>query len=279
MWFVFACISGLFYTISGLISRRMLKGNKDSWAYSFYFSFIGALISIPFMISSLKVAHSFSLWILLILAGVLIVIQNLLIFKSTNFLEPSVQGIITKFRLVWVFIFGLIFLGEHFSVMKLVGTVLTILAGLLLVKKFKKVQSTQGIVLAFISTIFYAVIIVFYKYLFTEFNSSSLTFFIFFIPAVINVFIMPNSLKRITKMMQESKLSVILACALGAFANLTMNYALTLGEASKVLVIIEAFLIITLVGEHIFLKEKDHLITKIIAAIIVVAGAILIRLS
>lgn len=90
---------------------------------------------------------------------------------------------------------------------------------------------------------------------------------------------MPNSLKRITKMMQESKLSVILACALGAFANLTMNYALTLGEASKVLVIIEAFLIITLVGEHIFLKEKDHLITKIIAAIIVVAGAILIRLS
>lgn len=231
------------------------------------------------MISSLKVAHSFSLWILLILAGVLIVIQNLLIFKSTNFLEPSVQGIITKFRLVWVFIFGLIFLGEHFSVMKLVGTVLTILAGLLLVKKFKKVQSTQGIVLAFISTIFYAVIIVFYKYLFTEFNSSSLTFFIFFIPAVINVFIMPNSLKRITKMMQESKLSVILACALGAFANLTMNYALTLGEASKVLVIIEAFLIITLVGEHIFLKEKDHLITKIIAAIIVVAGAILIRLS
>lgn len=279
MWFVFACISGLFSAASGLISRRLLKGNKDSWAYSFYYSLIGAIISLPFMLSSFKVAHSYSLWIVLFVVGVLIVLQNFLIFKSTNFLEQSVQGIITKFRLVWVFIFGIFILAESFSIMKFTGTILTLIAGILLVHKFKKKQSIQGIVLAFSSTFFYAIVIILYKFLFKEFNSASLTFFIFIIPATINLVIIPNSIKRIIVMMKENTWPVIISCGLGAFTNLTMNYALTLGEASKVLVIIEAFLIFTLVGEHFILKEKDHLLTKIIAMIIVIIGAILIRLS
>jgi len=279
MWFLFACISGLFYTINSLITRRILKGDKDAWAYSFYFSLVGALISLPFMISSFKVAHNILLWLLLVFTGALIVAQNLLIFKSTNYLEASVQGIITKFKLVWVFIFGIIILGEHFSLLKFIGTILTLISGWLLVNKLKKKQSIKGIILAFVSTLFYAIVIVFYKFLFVEFNSSSLTFFIFFIPAIINLIIMPNSIKRILSMIKESKLVVVIACSLGAFANLSMNYALTFGEISKVLVIIEAFLIVTLVGEHIFLKEKKNLLIKILAVIIVVVGAILIKLS
>jgi drug/metabolite transporter (DMT)-like permease len=279
MWFVFASISGLFSAASGLISRRLLKGSKDSWAYSFYYSLIGAVVSLPFMITSFKVAHSYYLWIILFVVGVLIVLQNFLIFKSTNFLEPSVQGIITKFRLVWVFVFGIFILGETFSYMKFVGTILTLVAGAILVHKFKKKQSVQGIILAFSSTLFYAAVIILYKFLFKEFNSSSLTFFIFIIPAAINLIIMPSSIKRVSVMIKESTWPVIISCALGAFTNLTMNYALTLGEASKVLVIMEAFLIVTLVGEHLILKEKDHLWTKIIAILIVILGALLIRLS
>jgi uncharacterized membrane protein len=58
-----------------------------------------------------------------------------------------------------------------------------------------------------------------------------------------------------------------------------MNYALSLGEASKTLVIIESFLVVTLIGEHLFLKERDSLSVKIIAVILATLGAVLIRLS
>ncbi|MCX6816821.1 MAG: hypothetical protein NTZ93_03080 [Candidatus Beckwithbacteria bacterium] len=47
MWLIWALISGLFYTGDNLITRYILKGNKDAWAFSFYFSFIGALVSLP----------------------------------------------------------------------------------------------------------------------------------------------------------------------------------------------------------------------------------------
>lgn len=279
MWILFALLSGACYTAQGLITRHILRGNKDAWAFSFYFSAIGAIVSLPFMFYNMKVATSLNGWGLMLLVGLLIVVQNLLNFKSTNTLEASIQGSITKFRLVWVFIFGILLLNEEFSWFKLVGTVLTVLAGIIIMNKFRKPESFIGIIWAFLATIVYAVVIVFYKYLFFSFNTASLTFFIFLIPAIINVLIMPKSLVRIATMWKEHKIPVLWACGFGGLANLAMNQSLAIGEASKALVIIEAFLITTLIGEHIFLKERAHLLTKIAAVALATTGAILIRLS
>jgi uncharacterized membrane protein len=137
----------------------------------------------------------------------------------------------------------------------------------------------KGVGYALCSTIFYAIVIGFYKILFTSFNSQSLTFFIFLIPAVMNLIIMPDSIKRILMLMKEQGRFVVMACVFGGFANLAMNQSLAIGEASKVLVIIESFLIVTLVGEHVILKERNQLVIKIIAVILATSGAILIRLS
>lgn len=279
MWLMYALLSGLLYTASGLITRHVLRGNKDAWAFSFYFSAIGAAVSLPFMLYNVKVATSVNGWGLMLLVGLLIVVQNLLNFKSTNTLEASIQGSITKFRLVWVFIFGILLLHEGFSWFKLVGTAVTVLAGILIMNKFRKPESLTGVVWAFLATIVYAMVIILYKYLFVSFNTASLTFFIFLIPALLNVLIMPGSLKRVARMWKEQKTPVLWACGFGGLANLAMNQSLAIGEASKALVIIEAFLITTLIGEHIFLKERAHLLTKIAAVALATTGAILIRLS
>ncbi|HET9946604.1 MAG TPA: DMT family transporter [Patescibacteria group bacterium] len=280
LWLLFALIAGLFYTGQGLLTRHILRTNKDAWAFSFYFSLVGALVSLPFMISSPTIPHTWQPWALTGLVGLLIVGQNLLNFKSSNFIEASVSGAITKFRLVWVFILGILILHEVFSFQKLLGTLLTIAAGLLIVHKFKRPKSFEGVSLAFFATILYAVVIILYKYLFSSFNSVSLTFFVTFLPAVvINFLIMPHAFSRIRSLFQTDGLFLSIACVLGAVANLALNAALSGGEASRVLVIIEAFLIFTLVGEHIFLKEKEQVWIKAGAVVFAVAGAILIRLS
>ncbi len=282
MWLVFAILSGAFYTAQGLFTRHILKeGKNDAWAFSFYFSVVGALVSLPFFLTSIKIPGNVfsSYWLLMILSGLLIVAQNLLIFKSANDLPASISGAMTKFRLVWVFILGVIILKEIFNWQKAVGTFFAVMAGIIILNKAKKLGSFEGISFVFLSTIFYAIIIVFYKYLFQAFNSQSLTFFVFFIPAVINLAIMPNAFERITIMAKSSGWSVFVACVFGAFANLTMNYALSIGEASRVLVIIESFLVVTLVGEHLILKEKRHLKIKLLAVLMAIVGAVLIRLG
>jgi hypothetical protein len=52
---------------------------------------------------------------------------------------------------------------------------------------------------------------------------------------------------------------LLAACGLGGLANLAMNQGLATGEASSVLAVIEAFLVLTLVGERVVLKEKEQL--------------------
>lgn len=278
MWFNFAILSGIFYTAQGLWTRKVLKGQKDSWAFSFYFSLVGALISLPFFLHEPKIGSTALSWALVVFAGIFIVAQNYLTFKSLNYISASINGSINKFRLVWIFIFGTLILGEVFSPAKVAGTILTIIAGLIVVGGLKTKGNSRGFLLAFSATFFYGVVVLLYKYLFTDFNSQSLTFFIFLIPALINIFIMPNGIARIIKLARTDGPAVVAACALGSVANLAMNYALSVGEASRVNVMIEAFLVVTLVGENLVLKEKDNLSVKILAVLLSVVGAILLKL-
>jgi drug/metabolite transporter (DMT)-like permease len=275
-WLIFVIAAGIFSAASNLISRYLLKGNKDSWAFSFFYSGIGAIISLPFMIWNFKMATTVGPWLLMLLVGVLIVLNNYLNFKSLRFIEPSVQGSILKMRLVWAFILGIIFLAEPFSWNKLLGTVVIILAGIIIAWKKRDSQSIQGIILAFVSTIVYSTVLLFYKQLFKDFNTASLTFLIFFIPAVLNLLVMPNSFKRIKETFQINPRGIIVACALGGFTNLAFNQAVSLGQISVVPAIAEAFLLLVLVGEHFILKEKQHLQVKIIAVVLAVLGALLI---
>lgn len=279
MWFSFAILSGLFYTGSQLISRHVLKGGKDSWAFSFYFSFVGAIVSFPFMLMDLKLPHSIGLYAVMLFTGFFIVGHNYLIFKAQNYLEPSLQGAILKFRLVWVFALGVILLSESITAYKVIGTILAFLAGVVVVGKFGKRNYLKGITLVIFSTILYSSLIILNKYLLEDFNAASLTFFIFFFPTIINYIVMPQRQSRITSLSKSDFKFVILSCIFGAFANLAMNEALDLGEASKVLVIIESFLIVILAGEKIFLKEKGSFLTKLIAVGLATAGGILIRIS
>jgi drug/metabolite transporter (DMT)-like permease len=279
MWFFFALLSGTLYTISGLITRHILKQQKDPWAFSFFFSAIGALVVSPFFLLNFKVPQTIHLWIFMLGIGLMIVLHNWLSFRSSNFLEASLGGTITKFRLAWTFLLGIFILGEHFSWMKLVGTFLTILASMVIITRFKKPESLKGVAYAFTATFLYATIAISFKYLFQGFSSASLTFFIFFIPMCLNFILMPNALHRAKELLKTNGRSVLLACMFGGLANLAMNQAFSLGEITKVVVIIEAFLVATLIGEHLWLKERDHLFTKILAIILSLLGVFLIKMS
>jgi drug/metabolite transporter (DMT)-like permease len=90
---------------------------------------------------------------------------------------------------------------------------------------------------------------------------------------------MPRSVTRVRQLFKEDWKVVFLACALGAFSNLSLNAALSLHDAASVLVINEVFLILVLVGEHIYLKERERTWIKLLSIVLAIAGAILIEIS
>lgn len=277
MWLFYTLLAGILLTLHSLLSRHVLKGNKDAWAYSFSFSAVGALISLPFMLVSPVIPSSPYAWGIALLIGALIVLHNWFVFKSTNTLEASVGGALSKFRLIWVFLVGILLLHEVFSWDKLIGMILTITAGIVVLGRFHQPKKMRGIMYVIASTLVNASIIFCYKLSFQYFNVPSMTFFAsFLIPAVLNFIIMPKAFQRVGQLMRSDGKVIFLATALGGFGNIAINQSFAIGEVSRITVISEAFVIVTLILEHLYFKERSHLGTKLAAVGLAVLGAVLI---
>lgn len=279
MWLLLAFTAGLLLTIQDLFSRKILKSGQDAWAFSFYFSLTGMLVSLPFFIAQPQLSSSLLDWSWVVIMGGLIVLHNFLNFRATNYLEASVKGSVLKLRLVWVILFATVFLGESITVWKILGTIATIAAGLVIQQQFKKPSSQIGLALAVGSTVVYGIVNIIVKDLLASFNSGTLTFFIFAIPTALNYLLMPNRNQRIMQLLKDNGPVIWLACSFGGFANIAMNHALGLNQVSRVIVVIEAFLIILLIGEHFILKERDHLWKKVMAVVLALCGALLLQLG
>lgn len=279
MWFLFSSLAGMLYTAEGLLQRHFLRKQKDAWAFSFFYSLVGTIVSLPFMLANPKVPDTPLPWLMAIVLGLLIVGNNLLLFKAANHIEASLSGTLLKLKFVWIFALSVLLLGYAFTFGKLFGVVLTIAAGVILMRRFRKPESSYGITLVLLATIFNALAIIASKYLLDYFNAPSLTFFATFLPAlVLNFMLMPRAAQRIGSMFKADWKVVFGICAVGALANLALNVALSLHEPTGVIVVSEVFLIMVLAGEHLFLKEKEHPWVKLASILLAVLGAIFIQL-
>jgi drug/metabolite transporter (DMT)-like permease len=280
MWMLLTLLTGLFFTAEGLAKRYVLRAQTDVWAFSFFYSLVGTVITLPFIVLAPTVPTTPSAWTLTVFIGALIVANNWLLFKASAKLEASLVGSLHKLRLVWIYALGLVFLHETFSLTKFWGTLLTVVAGLVIIHGFRRPKSMQGAALAVAATFFNAAIIIVAKHMLGTLSVISLTFFGFFlVPLIINFICMPRAWQRITALRTAGLKGVLLACTLGALANLTLIGALSLNDATSTVVITEAFLILILVGEHVILKEKEYLWVKLVSVILAIGGAILIQLS
>lgn len=281
MWLVFSVLAGALFTVQSLLQRFHLRKQKDVWTFALFYSLIGSLTTLPFMLASPKIPTEPGPWLLSALVGLLVVGNNLLLFKATGLIEVSLLSSLLKLRLVWIFIFGLVFLGEPFSWEKLVGTLLAILAGWIIIHSFKRPDSAKGITLVLIMSVVNATIIILFKYLLSSYNAVSLTFFVAFLPAAIFTFILaPKAFNKIKSVFNTNDWRVIfIACSAGALSNLALITALSLNSATSVLIINEVFLILVLVGEHIVLKEKEQAWIKAVTVVLAIAGAVLIQMS
>jgi len=165
MWFIFSALAGLLYTGESLLQRHFLRNQKDAWAFSFFYSLVGTIVSFPFMLASPVVPHSVGPWLGALLVGLLIVGNNLLLFKAANHIEASVIGTLFKLKFVWIFALSIVLLGNTFEWTKLGGVVLTIAAGLVIMHRFRRPRDNSGVSLVLIATVLNALIIIASKYL------------------------------------------------------------------------------------------------------------------
>ncbi|MGV8169100.1 MAG: EamA family transporter [Candidatus Nanoarchaeia archaeon] len=276
MWFIFALIAGIFFALNSLVVRLYVKKNKDSWAMSFFFSAMCAAILLPFFIYEFEFTNTWYFWGTLLILSVIIVIHNAMSFKASSLLGASTQNTLYKLRLLWLVIMGVIVFNEVLTLKTIAGMVLIVAAALMIIDYGKWKVSRKGIILVLLCTITGMLLAVLTKKIVGMSGVLTLTFLVFFIPAIFNAAAMPNFVKRAKKEFSNIKLMLIIG-VLAVIANLALIKALSYDVLSGVYFVIDAGLIVILFGERLFLKEKERLPWKIAAVILAIAGAVLIH--
>ncbi len=262
----------------GRVLHRHLLPKHDLIAYSFVFHVLVALFLFPYFIISFSLPSTITAWWYVIISGILWILITIASFKAFQLLEVSVKVVVDKLRIIFVLLFGIFIFNESVSIEKLLGTML-IFGGVIFIsysKHAKKIQK-KGLMYAFISTILIAIVTFVDKHAINFFNPGMFAFFSFFTPLFFFGPLSLNKRKEVIKLWKHWHYILAVGITAGLYYVFVL-FAYKHIDASIVIPIVEISVLITCIGGIIFLHEKKNIWRKVISALIVIAGAIILSL-
>lgn len=278
-WIFFALISILSLSIANLLQRVLMK-NEDSeiFSYSIVFQITCALIVGAFaFIKGFSLPPIFQLpWNFLFMT-VLYGTGTLLLFKALQSLEASETTILTSVRSLVTVVSAVVLLREAYSLKEAVGTLL-ILLSIFLISQVKKLSFKKGSIYAFGFALCFGLAVTNDVFILKRADAVSYATIGFLLPGIFLILVNPKSLKRLNRFFDIHILSkMFLMCLFYSIAAIAFYTAVTSGaKASQIGPINQSSIIVTVLLAAIFLSEKDNLFKKIIAAVLVTIGVILL---
>ncbi|TSC88159.1 MAG: Uncharacterized protein G01um101416_182 [Microgenomates group bacterium Gr01-1014_16] len=278
-WLILASTAAVLFSLNSLLGRVLAVKSQNPRAFAFVYNLFGALFALglwflhPQPISNVPPLA----WQLLVLSIILYGVFNRFEFYARKHVESSTLSILTKFIPVITFTLSIVIWKETVTLNKLLAAALIIGGTMAAVYKKGRIEFNQGLKYA-------AIIIVSLGLAWTVDKKASSYFplalyaFATYLPP--NIFLLPFPFLKWSQIVTEIKLANWKIAFL-AFVNMTAYYTLIsafqYGEASKVVLITSTSTILTVIAGITLLKERENISRKIVAALIVVIGALLLK--
>ncbi len=280
-WLLLALISIITLSIASVLARVLLKKeDSNPVGYAIIFQFVLGLISLLFALVLKKfifppVDASIPRFVLssLLWAG-----STSFGFQTLKRLNAGESTILASSGTFITIILGVIFLGEVFKTNSLVGTALILLAVYTITTEKLTFKSRKGIVFGLLSSVFAAVAVVNDAVILKTYEAYSYTAIMSFLPGFLLLFLFPKQIIKIPKMFDGKTFMLIsILCIFYSVQAITYYLALQNGAPiSQLSPMIKSSIVLTVILGAVFLKERSNLNKKLIAAIMVTIGAILL---
>lgn len=277
-WIIFAILSMFSETIKSLIHRKVMI-SEDPYAYALFENIFAALIFL-FLIKNFQLPTELIGWFILSISASLWLAISIISQFSYKYTKVSIQEPLKQTRILWVFLFGTIFLHEIFTLQKALGTLLIII-GLtyLSYSKKKKLGSfmDKGVQYTLLTAFLFAMVTIVDKKALQYFNPETYGFLVYFLPGLALLYInRKTDKKKIYSLITKFWFAIIIV-ALSSFGFYYFKLkALVLADATLVFPIIRSSTILVVLGGIILFKEKDQILKKVLTSIIVFIGVILL---
>ena len=277
---MFALCGALSNGIEEILHRHILK-NEESLSYTVVWHVLVALFLLPLFLIDFRLPSEPGAWLWVALSGIAWAAGLYLMFRSYNTLEVSVKMPIWKSRMLFAFLFAVFLLGESAGITKIIGTLL-IFAGIILVTYerktgFSKLKS-EGVVLVLLAAMLSGLALIIDKIGVAYFPVGMFGFMSAATTALVLLPFVLGKKQEFSSLFRHRPYATLGAAFFGALAYFLMLSALKVIDASIAIPIFELGTLIAVGGGIIFLHEREGLVKKLVAALLAVAGAILVGL-
>lgn len=276
-WVIVYLISAVIFAQTFKKANKNMKNAGSLTILLEVFTAMFAILFIPFF--TLKFSHDINIYLTLLLVTIIYAMTDRLNIEARYGLDPSVFSMLKQLSTVFLIVLGFIFLKEEILFKKILGSILIIASNVLLAFDKGKIKFNKYFLMSFISNFLFAVAMLINVNISDNFNIAIYTIFTVFTPSI---FIFVFGKHNIKELKSEFKLydkkSFLLSALTWCLMLISSVRAYQLGSVTLIAPLLTLTSILNTMYEYFINKDKNKIVQKIIASIMIILGVIIIKI-
>ena len=270
----------IIYVIFTQAYKVATKSSKNDGALTILLQFLSGIIVllfIPFFI--VQFPSDIKVYLLLGVACVFYAITDRVNTTARRGLDVSTYSILGQLSTVFLIVWGLLFFKEAVVIKKIIGAALIILGNIIVLYKKGKFELNKYVIYSLIGNLAMSIGISIDVGLSDKFNMPIYVALTLIVPSLILFLVDKAKVSDIVNEYKKgNKKSILLVCASWGIMIITMLRAYQYGSVTTIAPIASITTILNVFVAYFYLKEKNAILKKILSAIIVILGIILIKI-
>lgn len=277
IWVVIYLVSAVIFSQSFRVSNRQMKNVGMLTVLLELFTAFFALFFLPFF--KFTFPTDLSIYGTLLVVTVIYAITDRLNIEARYGLDPSTFSMLKQLSTVFMILFGILFLKEELVLMKIIGAIIIVLANSLLAFEKGKFQFNRYFIISFISNFLFAVAMLINVNISDYFNLAFYTILTVTLPAIFITLFGRYKIKDLKEEFSHyNKKYFILSAFTWCLMLISSVKAYQIGNVTIVAPLFALTSILNAIVEYIFHRNKSKFLQKILAAILLIIGVILVKI-
>ena len=268
------------YIIFTQFYKMATKSSKDDGALTILLQFLSGVIVLVFVpLFKFQFPTNVKTYIFLGIACIFYAIADRVNTTARRGLEVSVYSILGQLSTVFVIAWGIIFFKEAIILRKIMGALLIIIGNVAVLYKKGKFEWNKYILFSLLGNLAMSIGISVDVGISDQFNMPIYVALTLIVPSLL-IFLTERVKTKsiISEFRNGNQESIIAVCCSWGIMIITMLRAYQFGSVTTIAPLCAVTTILNVFVAYFVLKEKDSLLRKILAAIIVIFGIILIKI-
>lgn len=279
-WFWLAILAMLSYSVLGILFKLVSLREHNPYLISFLYLFFSSFFTLPFvLIQGANFNVDLSIWLWLFLSIVVYTLASTLNFKAFQVTDVSTATILTRSAPLWILIGGTLIFREMLTLRQIFGSFLVILSIVILGLTSKRIRFQRGELYALFSGLMFGIGALFDKGLLNFFNLAWYQFLSLILTSV-SIYVFYRKEISLDGLLSK-KVTLLMIALMGILLTIGNVFLFTAyksnGFVSLTNIITQVRIPIISVFGIVFLKEREKIPNKLLATILILVGAILLR--